>query len=822
MILVQKITIQEFRGIRNLTLDFKGSNFAICGPNGTGKSGVVDALEFVLTGNISRLSGRGMGGVTLKEHAPHVDSRDDPEKARVSVVLQIPSLGNQQVTIERNVKSANVLKVTPSTPDVLGILKQLEDHPEFVLSRRELIAYILAQPGERSEEIQALLRLDQVGELRSVLKKISNTCNSEEITLKKVRVKATENLVQALDIPDFSSEKLLAATNMRRAVLGLGHIETLTSTTSLRDGLETGGKPDSASSINKSQAVIDFKKVRELFMQLSAADTEKERSDIYTQLEVLNADPSVAENVSREKFLRNAISLITENTCPVCDTEWDINTLRGIVEAKLKKYEEIARIRTALEQRLALVIDLMEGLHDVLASIEKYSKIIAIEQVAVLSEYRSSIVQKTKSLKNFFPLTETLNALEKFTVVSLDVVGAVDIIERAIQVIPEPTQQEAARDYLILCQDRLETYREAARIAKRAKERAELAKSIYDTYTAASTQMLEGVYKQVEEEFGDLYRYINKDDEGDFTAHLIPSMGKLGFEVEFYGRGQFPPGAYHSEGHQDGMGLCLYLALMQRLQGDRFTFAVLDDILMSVDTGHRREVCNLLKERFPNTQFVLTTHDEVWLKHMMSAGLIGQNNSVRFSNWTPDHGPTEWSSRDIWTEIDLALKQNDVRAAAGILRHYLEHIFKEVCGNLRAPVEFKGDGRYDLGDVLNPAVRCLRDIFLDGKKAAESWGKTADAELADVYEKKLAESLRISNADQWQINPAVHFNEWANLTRDDFTPVVAAYHELVNKFYCPNADCAGLLYLVTTSSKKPDAIRCRCGSININLRKKNS
>ena len=69
MILVESIAIKEFRGIRDLTLDFKEKNFAICGPNGTGKSGVVDALEFVLTGKISRLSGEGKGDVSQTTRA---------------------------------------------------------------------------------------------------------------------------------------------------------------------------------------------------------------------------------------------------------------------------------------------------------------------------------------------------------------------------------------------------------------------------------------------------------------------------------------------------------------------------------------------------------------------------------------------------------------------------------------------------------------------------------------------------------------------------------------------------------------------------------
>ena len=100
-------------------------------------------------------------------------------------------------------------------------------------------------------------------------------------------------------------------------------------------------------------------------------------------------------------------------------------------------------------------------------------------------------------------------------------------------------------------------------------------------------------------EFRSYHRDINGDDESKFEAQLTPSLGKLGFEVDFYGKGFFPPGAYHSEGHQDGMGLCLYLALMKHLLGDKFTFAVLDDVLMSVDAGHRREVCTYLGPNFP-------------------------------------------------------------------------------------------------------------------------------------------------------------------------------------------------------------------------------
>src|SRR5205809_7649708 len=106
MIKVDSIRIEEFRGIRDLTLNLKGKNFAICGSNGTGKSGVVDALEFAVTGAVTRLTGQGTSGITLKTHGPHVDLRDKPDRSRVVLTASIPSL-NKTVTIERRINAPN-------------------------------------------------------------------------------------------------------------------------------------------------------------------------------------------------------------------------------------------------------------------------------------------------------------------------------------------------------------------------------------------------------------------------------------------------------------------------------------------------------------------------------------------------------------------------------------------------------------------------------------------------------------------------------------------------------------------------------------------
>ena len=83
MIKIRSILIENFRGIKHLKVLLDSQNLVVQGPNGSGKSGVIDAIEFALSGNITRLAGSGTGGVSVKEHAPHVDFKETPEKAKV-------------------------------------------------------------------------------------------------------------------------------------------------------------------------------------------------------------------------------------------------------------------------------------------------------------------------------------------------------------------------------------------------------------------------------------------------------------------------------------------------------------------------------------------------------------------------------------------------------------------------------------------------------------------------------------------------------------------------------------------------------------------
>ena len=599
-------------------------------------------------------------------------------------------------------------------------------------------------------------------------------------------------------------------------MLELAPIETLTPTSSLKDGLATiTSSKTSVQKISKLQATNDIKLLRDSLSILINSKTKLQCEAIKNKLAALTKEPAILNSVTRERLLNTALGLIEDENCPVCDTEWEPGKLRKVIETKLKHLEKVASKRIEIENELEILTSSLTEAKQALLAVHRYGALAkpAID-IAAIKQHASNLELCRQHLESFLPIANTISSLNFITTIPVEVSNKIKTISKAVKSIPEPTKQDAAREFLIIGQERFEAYKDVSRCLKQAEEQAVLSKNVCDIYSEVSTHVLNAIYKEVETEFTEYYKFINRDDEGNFDAHLIPSFGKLGFDVDFYGRGYFPPGAYHSEGHQDGMGLCLYLALMKHLLRDGFTFAVLDDVLMSVDSGHRREVCKLLKDKFPNTQFILTTHDEIWLRHMKTAGIIKSDAFVLFRKWNVDQGPTEWQDRDIWTEIEGMVESNDILGASGLLRNYLEYISAETCHLLRAQVEFRGDAQFQLGDLLPSAIGKLRKLLKEVKKSAQSWGRTDAFASIEALETTFAAIVAESNVEQWQINPAIHYNEWATFVKEDFRPVVSSQKKLIASLRCDK--CGGFLYVLPERGTAK-SLRCDCGSIDLNL-----
>lgn len=814
MIQIESVHIEELRGIRNLTLTLNKGTFVISGPNGSGKSGVVDAIQFALTGEIGRLKGAGTGDLKLTDHGPHVEKRDYPDASFVRLDVYIPHL-NKSASITRKIKQPKKPMIKPGDADVKAVFAELAEHSEVTLSRREIIKFILTEATQRSRDVQTLLKLDDIDQTRATLKTTQNKLDTAHSTAKAQADAARESLKRHLDLPELKAEALLSAVNQRRKVLGLSEIVELTRDTSVSEGLEKsedGEKPAGS----KESALRDVRALSEAINAGLESATKEQLDTVLSALKRIEEDPGLLQLIRRTSFLQTGLELIDGPQCPLCDTPWDIEALRAHVRATLERSKEAKQIEASLLENGRIVAAAATNLY---ALTEASAKLAEVDEAlrTTLSTWVGELRALTASLSTVDGLIAVKDRLQRgWAGAPAGLKSDVESLATRVQARPEKDARGAARDFLVLAQERLKNWQIARRNEERQRVASARGKTMYKTYCHVAEAALTGLYKEVEGDFSKYYQFLNHDDEGEFTAKFEPADGKLGLLVDFYKKGMFPPGAYHSEGHQDGMGVCLYLALMKRVLGKRFSFAVLDDVVMSVDSQHRKQFCKLLKTQFPDTQFVITTHDQVWTRQMRTEGLVSAKSAIAFHTWTVDTGPVLDEIAEVWEQIDADLAKNEVPTAAARLRRHLEYVAADLADELAAPVAFRGDGSYDMGVLLSAVLGKQGDLLKDAVKAAKSWNDADQSTKAEEMLKARSDILAEKSGEEWIINKAVHYNEWADLSKEDFRPVVSTFKRLLDQFRC--AKCQS--WLSVSPRVNPTDLRCSCGGLRLNLKKK--
>ena len=815
MIRIESVHIEETRGIRKLDLAFGQKTFAISGPNGSGKSGVIDAIEFCLSGQIGRLSGRGTQGLTVSEHGPHVDKIKFPDAAFVTLKVFLPGIG-KTATITRKIATPNKPQIDPPDADVKAVLDEVANHPEITLSRREILRFILVEPTKRSEEIQTILKLEEIGQTRAVLNATQNKLQGAFRTATAQVESARSALMLHLQIATLKAEDLLASVNARRTLLGLTTISELTADTKLDAGLSlsVATKPFD---FNKESALRDLKALADVakgFAELGKA----EAAVITAGLAKLDEDPALLAALQRRSFIERGLELVDGPACPLCDSPWESDEqLRDHLKAKLAKSEEARKLQESLLTGGAALVEKAVRVTGLIAPVQKLA---GSQKNTTFSQLLSTWKTDLDTLRG---ILSTVDGIRKQKTrlaagwLAVPKVFSKDLktLTETVEAQPDQTATLDAQTFLTMAQARLGDCREVMRKNNAAEISVNAAKGAYKIYCDVLEEELNALYDEVQKDFSTFYRAINGEDEANFTAKLTPTEGSLDLDVNFYERGLYPPAAYHSEGHQDGMGVCLYLALMKQLFGTQFTFALLDDVVMSVDADHRYEFCKLLKMHFPDTQFIITTHDRLWAEQMRSAGLVSTKTSIAFHSWTIDSGPLVESNLAIWDEIAAALAKGKVEAAAAALRHHLEYVSRHMADQIAATPPFRADGNYELGELMPSVLRQMKALCGKAADAAQSWGNDTAKEDAGKRKALLSTSNGATNVERWAVNTAVHYNAWANFGKKDFEPVVAAFRELLGCFCCEK--CEGWLYVARGNL---DSLRCACNTVNLNLKPK--
>lgn len=797
---IQELEICNFRGIKELKLQPNGKNFLISGPNGSGKSAIVDAVDFLLTGDVSRMKGPGTKDIKLKEHAPHVTS--DLKDCWVKAVVDISGI-DEPVKIKREMSKPKSLISNEEYVDFLKPVQELASRGQHVLTRREILNFVTADANRRGKQIQNLLKINEVDLTRQRLVKVRNNLRNEFKNSEGNLKTSQSHINSTVGIDSFDETVVLNFVNENREILG-GEALTVLDSAQLKNDIQS---PDiySDNSINLELLEKDLE-------NLPDADFLDELGFLQSEFKDLHNKIRSDETQPQDRLLLTELGLkLTGDVCPLCDTPWDSDELESHLSQKLDNLTETKKDLERIEELSGEISHQVKDKLTSMGEVLKASKMLGLDTESHhLTVWEENLLRIDKARESGDYDGEVLTEARDLAEIGNR------IFTLAEKCYGTTSPEQTAWDKLSRLEENLKYYEENL-IKREDAEYALLnAEALLDAFIESRDQILDALYTEIKDSFVELYRQLHGSDEEDFDAFLASSGAGVDFKVNFHGQGNHPPHALHSEGHQDSMGICLYLALAERLTKGYIDLIVLDDVMMSVDAPHRRQICHLLADFFKGKQFFITTHDQTWARQLRLEGVVSSRGVVELFDWQIDSGPRVNSQSDMWDAIEKDLTRNDVPAAAHKLRRGSEEYFRTVCNSLGAKVKFRDNGQYTLGDLLPEAISRYRTLINTAKDSANSWNKQEEVQMLVEIEKNSKEIFNRTNAENWAVNANVHYNKWTDFNLNDFKPVVSAFSDLFSVFVCD--DCGTMLHL-SLDGNKEEAVRCKCGSVNWNLNK---
>lgn len=312
-------------------------------------------------------------------------------------------------------------------------------------------------------------------------------------------------------------------------------------------------------------------------------------------------------------------------------------------------------------------------------------------------------------------------------------------------------------------------------------------------------ESVQKVLKAVSADVNDFIRFLHPDDHFD-EVELVPTIERgIEFKIKYHGEEISPPMRILSEAHLNSLGICLFLASAKHFNKAN-GFLVLDDVVTSFDIGHRRPLARLMTEKFPDIQFLLFTHDELWFEILKKDLPSGKWLFKELVKWTKDNGLDLKDSPITLTErIRSYLDENDITGAANKCRILIEKILKEKCENLGVRgLEFRTGSKNDqreASELINALTSYLKD----------------NETLRDNQSKKSFNHLRTS---QLITNIGSHHQNLnsTSLSRGDIEMVLRDIDEFVSLFVCPICkEEANIKHSPRNSKLK----QCECGELKV-------
>jgi len=786
---IKKINVKAFRGIPDLELEIDGKSLLLRGENGTGKSSIVEAIEFFFTGKISHLEG--VRGLSLQRHGPHVNFT--PDDVNVEITF---NPGN--ISLNRNFVSA------PSPPDQFNDYFQITQKGTFILRRSQILEFIMSQPAERFRAIGSIIGIEPLDNVELEMMRLRDELKGE-VTSKE---KEVNRLIRELS--DVIGKDLRDVADVLPSLNEILQKHSLPSIKSLEEVDKHA--EEMLRTVKKDKSIDKIGAINEI---LNITNIPFISQEIVSEIEGINENikyllqKKVRVELSVADLLESGRKVIEEekmDICPLCEQEIDRGKLLSRIENRLKTLQELSDKAAEIRKNSLSVIDNLRGISDKLRS--SISKIVLFPELSkekkMLQDKLNLLkgfiekIESAKDLENEIPIQEIIQQKEEINKLGdsisvkcsqlLDEIGLTEEEKKVLEVVRLIEQARSKVKDISTVSSELQTYQRYCKLAEK----------IYTAFSDTKKSKIQGIYNTIQ---GDIQRFYSMlhPNEPHRNIELMVALGRRAsteIKIESFGRKREDPRALTSEGHLDSLGLCIFLAFVKKFN-EGCPLVILDDVVTTIDANHRNKIAELLLKEFKDYQLVITTHDGIWYDQLINfqKALNVQGNfiNMEFTQWDVNTGPRISPYKPRWERIVDKLGNNDKTGSGNECRIYLEWLLKNVCEQLEVPVPFKRRGRYTVAELFDPAEKRIKNKLKDGD-----------------LKRDLLNKFETLKATSFMGNLLSHDNpEIENLSIEEVKAFCNAAHSLHETFLCPKC---GMFLKYFRDSKIVRCPNLRCES----------
>lgn len=703
---IKNLRIKCFRGIVEEDLPFDGKSIVLYGENGYGKSSFVDSLEFFFKGSVPYLDETQT--TSTVRHTPHIPY----EKKDCVVEIEF---------LQGGVKTYRSFYDNPQLPLQFESYFRLGSTTPFILRRKYLLDFIVAQPAPRYAQLAALIGISELDHIElNMMRKcdaISENVNSLQSKLDSARVELKR--IFGEEIKD--KFHLIALINKRLHKYQQS-ISSLEEIPKIGPKLIEGIKGVDSEKAGKLKEIVNNGN----YLLTNIGFFEK-HGEFWESISILQRDKQKLQEIIFQQLLEQGKNLIAEkhlDKCPLClqPIKWD--DVIASIEHRLKDYSIVAKqvekakqLRTKLNSDVSEYSTKLEDLKNQTVQVGYKKDLVFLDKLKVfLDKLKNDFSQEISKI--------SLNPLDLYLKRLIEDASSIrDIITWSEGELPKIVATEKSKEIFNIIEfltQANDTYNEITKISDELNKKKRLEgqmKSIYNTFINTKNKEVQRIYNALEEDFNQYYKHLHPDEESGNIRLEVKRRASAEIKSRFYDRDNEDPRGFYSEAHLDSLGLCIFLAFVKKFNVG-FPLIVLDDVVSSIDASHRNRIGELIFTKFPDNQFLITTHDDIWFEELCSAQeafRVGSNfKNISIIRWSLGEGPVLDKYKPRWEDIEDKLNNGDKHGAANAGRRCLEWILDEVTINLLAQVSRKKRGnRYEIVDLYNPLEGRVKKLIPD-------------------------------------------------------------------------------------------------------------